>query len=152
MNLKTQKRIAADVLKASGKRVWFNALNFVDIKEAITKQDIKKLIGKGIIRVKPKEGVSRGRARKILSQKQKGRRKGVGSRKGKSTARLGSKETWMNAIRAQRKLLTVLKEKGVISVKVYQDLRSKSKGGFFRSRRHIHLYLKDRGLVQNGKK
>ena len=152
MNLKSQRRIAADVLNVGGKRVWFNTQSAAEIKEAITKQDIRSLVKKGLIRAKPEKGVSRGRARKNIAQKHKGRQKGVGSRKGKANARLNTKETWMNAIRTQRELITTLKEKKVITVKVYQDLRNKCKGGFFRSRRHIHLYLKDRGLIQNGTK
>ena len=151
MNLRTQKRVAADVLGVSIKKVWFDSTRLPEIKESITKADIRSLIAQGVIRPKPNKGVSRVRARKTLVQKRKGRRQGKGSRKGKSTARLGRKEKWVILIRAQRELLKILKNKKLLTLKVYQNLRRKAKGGFFRSKRHIQLYIKDRGLVKDGK-
>ena len=50
----------------------------------------------------------------------------------------------MNAVRAQRTLLKELKEKKEIDAKLYKELYLKVKGGFFRSKRHIQLYLKER--------
>ena len=71
MNLKSKKDIATKILKAGRKRVWFNPEKLSDIKEAITKEDLKGLMKEGSIRIKKKEGQSRGRARKILEQKKK---------------------------------------------------------------------------------
>ena len=98
-----------------------------DIKEAITKFDIKTLITNGVIKAKPVKSVSRVRARKQLVQKRKGRRQGPGSRKGKSTARLPKKLAWINRIRIQRAFLKELKEKGIITKTIYRELYLKSK-------------------------
>lgn len=147
MNLKTQRRIAADVLKAGKTRVWLNPERKEDIKKAITKNDIKELVKQGAIAERPKVGVSRARAKHIAIQKSKGRRKGKGSRTGKRTARLPDKKDWMTRIRAQRGLLTTMKQHKLIDDKVYREMRQKAKGGFFRSKRHIKLYLEDRGLL-----
>ena len=152
MNLRSQKRVASEVLGISAKRVWFDGSRLEEIKESITKQDIRRLIGLGVIRPKPEKGVSRGRARHVMAQKRKGRRKGPGTRKGKATARLSRKESWMILIRAQRRLLKTLKDKGLLKLDVYRDFRRKAKGGFFRSKRHIQLYAKERGLIKDGKK
>ena len=146
MKLDTQKRIAADVLKCSTKRVVFDTEALESISEAITKEDIRVLIKDGAIRKKPVQGQSRVRANKRLEQKRKGRRSGPGTHKGKKTARLPSKEDWMSRVRAQRKLLKQLKEDGVISTQDYRDLYGKSKGGFFRSRRHINLYIDEHNM------
>lgn len=148
MELKVQKRISASILKCSPKRVWFDEESLDDIKEAITKADLRSLISKGIIRIKPAKVTSRGRARHRAVQRAKGRRKGHGSRKGKAGARLARKDNWKNMIRAQRDLIRYLKEKQIISRKDYRMLYSKCKGGFFRSRRHIRLFLEERGLAQ----
>jgi len=146
MELKNQKRIAARILKCSRKRVWFDPDRLSDIKEAITKADIRPLIKEGcIVKVLPK-GVSRGRARKIIIQKRKGRQKGHGSRKGKATARMSRKREWINKIRAQRMLLKELRDNKKISNKLYREFYLKSKGGFFRSRRHILLFIQEQGL------
>ena len=148
MELKLQKRIAADIMKCSEKRVVFDTDRLEDIKEAITKLDIRSLIGDKAIKQKPVKGVSKVRARKISLQKRKGKRKGAGSRKGKKTARLSKKKAWINKIRVQRRFLKELKNKNIITKTDYHSLYLKSKGGFFRSKRHIKLYIEERELVK----
>src|SRR3989344_8759784 len=111
MDLKNQKRLAARMLKVGTTRVWFDPSRLTEIKEAITGRDVSSLIKDKAIQSKPKRGVSRGRARKFHEQRKKGRRKGIGSRKGKATARLNPKREWMNNVRLQRKFLKDLKLK-----------------------------------------
>ncbi|MBL7100885.1 MAG: 50S ribosomal protein L19e [Nanoarchaeota archaeon] len=148
MQLKSQRRIAAQLLKIGKNRVWFDEDRLTEIKEAITKVDIKKLIKGLAIQAKPKKSISGLRRRKKYLQKRKGRQKGQGSRKGKAKARLPSKKVWMIKVRLQRELLKRLKDKEVIDAKAYRNLYRKSKGGFFRSRRHVLLYLKEQGVFK----
>lgn len=148
MKLRNQKRIAAKILKVGKKHVKFDPDKLSEIKEAITKADLRSLVGQNIIKKKQYQSQSRSRARKIAEQKRKGRRKGHGSRKGKSTARLPPKRTWINKVRLQRDLLSVLKEKKLITNKTYREMRRKVKGGFFRTRSHISLYLKEHNLIK----
>jgi large subunit ribosomal protein L19e len=143
MNLKVQKRLAAQILNCSPDRVVFNDDMLDDIKQAITKRDLKLLIGDGAIFKKPGNFTSKVRARKLALQKRKGRRKGEGSKKGKFAARFKPKLTWMNLIRVQRVFLKLLLEKGILTRKAYRELYLKSKGGYFRSKRHIKLYLEE---------
>lgn len=147
MNLALQKRIAAKILKCSEDRVWFNPSSLEDIKEAITRQDIRLLIKKGAIKKKQKKGISKVRSKKKKLQKKKGRQKGHGSRKGKKTARLPKKEAWMMKIRAQRKVLRMLKEKNLLDEKTYRRLYRKATGGVFRSKKHLMLYINDHNLA-----
>jgi len=148
MKLKLQKRLAASVLKCSEKRVWLDTSRLEDIKEAITKADIRSLISEGVVKEKLMRGISRGRARKTAIQKRKGRRRGAGSRKGKSTARLPKKLAWIRKIRIQRRLLKALKDKNLITKADYYMLYLKAKGGFFRSKRHIKLYIEEHELIK----
>ncbi len=147
MKLNLQKKLAAQILKCSKKKISLDTGRLEDIKEAITKADIRSLISEGAIKRKPSNATSRVRARKIAVQKRKGRRKGAGKRKGKKTARLSKKAAWIDKIRTQRRFLKELKEKNIIASSTYQQLYMKSKGGFFRSKRHIKLYIEERGLV-----
>lgn len=147
MNLTTQKRIAAQLLKVGINRVYLDPEKINEIKEAITKSDIKGLINSNIIRAKPKHGISSFRHKKIKAQKRKGRRTGHGSRKGKQKARLSKKDSWMQKIRAQRGYLKYLHDKKLISPYNYRSLYRKSKGGFFRSQRHIKLYIDEHNLL-----
>ena len=152
MKLRNQKRIAAKVLKTGKKKVKFNPEKLNDIKEAITRSDVRALVIDNSIKAEPKRGVSRVRARKIIVQKRKGRRTGSGSRKGKKTARLSTKENWMNHVRKQREFVKELRDKKLISTTVYREIYRKIKGGFFRSKNHVKLYLTENRLFEDGKK
>jgi len=148
MKLRLQKKLAAAVLGCSKKRISLDTTRLDDIKEAITKADIRSLISEGVIKKKPVKSTSRVRARKIAVQKRKGRRKGFGKRKGKKTARLSKKKAWINRIRTQRLFLKELKSKEIIPNIVYKQLYMRSKGGFFRSKRHIKLYIEEHKLAK----
>ncbi len=148
MKLTVQKRLAAVLFKSAQDRVWFDEDRLADIKEAITKQDIKGLVNEGAIRIKPLKSTSRGRARKIKIQKSKGLQKGSGSRKSGQNARITKKDRWIKKIRIQRIFLKELRDKKIIPTGIYQDLYLKSKGGFFRSKRHIKIYIEEKGLVK----
>jgi large subunit ribosomal protein L19e len=148
MKLNVQKRLAGEVLKCSANRIWFDSERLADIKEAITKIDIKNLVKEKAIAKKPVKSISRARARKQQVQKRQGRRRGHGSRKGRASARESKKSFWMNKVRSQRDLLKKMKEKGIITTAVFRSLYSKSKGGFFRSKKHLKLYMEERHLAK----
>lgn len=153
MDLKTQKNIVRSLFKVGKKRIKFDPEKLSEIKEAITKNDIKGLVNKKAIIIKQKTGSSRVRARKILVQKRKGRRRGIGSRKGKFTSRLNPKRSWINKIRVLRSFLKRLKNKKLINNKDYKELYLKAKGGFFRNERHLKTYINERRLIiKDGKK
>ena len=146
--LTVQRRLAADALNCSPNDVVFEETKLSEIKEAITRQDIKALVNKGFITKSRKSSASRSRARQNHIQKVKGNRKGQGSRKGTKNARDNRKELWMNKVRSQRSLLRDLRDREVISKLTFNQLYSKVKGGFFRNKRHIKLYLGERELIQ----
>ncbi len=149
MRLTSQRRIAAQVLKCGKGRVWFDQSRLEEIKQAITKSDIRHLINDRAIQKRPKLSISHGRFRKSLVQKRKGRQHGMGSRKGKKTARHPPKRDWIFRIRIQRSFLKLLCDKKLINTDVYHMLYKKAKGGFFRSKRHIKLYLEEHKLANN---
>ena len=148
MKLTVQKRLAASILNCSPKRVVFHSERLDEIKEAITREDIRGLIAVGAIIREPKRGISRVRANKRLVQYRKGRRKGKGSQKGKATARLPSKTEWIAKVRLQRAFLADLKEKKLLAPTTIREMYKKIKGGYFRNKRHVKLYLEERKLFQ----
>lgn len=150
MNLKLQKTLAGKVVKKSRKKVKINEDRIEDVKEAITKSDIRSLIDDGAISVETDKGISRFQAKQRASQKKKNRQRGDGHRKGKQTARENPKEKWMVKVRTQRAFLQQLRSR--IDTKVFRNLILRVKGGYFRSLRHIKLHLDEHKLVkQNGK-
>lgn len=146
MTLKTQRSIAARVLKCGRSRVWFEPGRINDIAEAITARDVRGLIKDGIIKALPKKGTSGFRKRKIASQKKKGRRRGWGSRKGHHAGE--KKKHWMRTIRALRSQLRQLRSENRIEKKTYRTLYLKSKSGFFRSRAHLMTYIERNEMIK----
>lgn len=147
MKLKSQKRLAAQIMKASKKRVKLDYTKLDEIKESITNADIRGLIKDKIIKVKQKKGISRVRAKKRQAQRRKGRKKGPGKRKAKINARISKKRRWINKIRVQRKFLNELRDKQIISNNTFRMLYLKAKGGFFRNKKHIKVYISEHDLI-----
>jgi large subunit ribosomal protein L19e len=144
MNLTLQKRLASQVMGCGADRVKFDTSSLEQIKEAITKADIRGLIAKGLIIKNPERGVSRYRAQLRIAQRKKGRRRGHGTRKGTYGARMGDKKKWMGKVRLQRSTLEELRDK--LTPEEHKEIYMKIKGGFFRSKRHMMLFIEERGL------
>ena len=152
MNLKTQHRVASSLFNVGKKRIWMDPSKANEVEEAITKKDIRGLIKRGVIKILPKHGISSFRINKRRLQKRKGRRRNIGSRKGAHGARIGKKRVWIIKIRNQKSYLKELKNKSLINKKTYRILYRKAKGGFFRSLRHIKLFIEEHNLTENGNK
>jgi large subunit ribosomal protein L19e len=148
MDLKNQKRMAAEILKCGHTRVWLDPNRIEDIADAITRADIRTAIESGTIRATPKKGISRGRARHMAAQKAKGRRRGQGSRKGAQGARTPRKRRWIQTIRPIRVELAMLRDEGKITKKVYRVFYMKAKGGMFKSRNNLLMHLKMAGYLK----
>ncbi|MEK6856639.1 MAG: 50S ribosomal protein L19e [Nanoarchaeota archaeon] len=148
MKLKNQRRIAAQILGVGTSKVWLNPEKLSEIKEAITKSDIRSLISIRTITAKKIPHQSRSRSRKLKIKKRKGLRSGQGTRKGKRTARLSRKRTWVAKIRTQRSFLRLIKEKKLIDNNTFVDVMAKAKGGFFRNKRHIKVYLQEKNIFK----
>lgn len=148
MNLKNQRRLAAQLLKCGENRVWMDPDNLEEIKKAVKRSDIKNLIKHGLIRKKKERGISNARLKKRMMQKKKGRRRGHGSRKGKATARLPKKRKWIKIIRPIRAYLRELRDSGKIDRKTYRLYYRRAKGGQFKSKAHVKLHLEMEGLLK----
>jgi len=140
-DLRAQRRLAADVLDVGKSRVWFDPGEQEEIADAITREDIRDLVDRGVIQAKEAKGNSRGRARERDEKRAYGHRKGAGSRRGKAGARRDSKEDWTDGIRAQRRVLRELRDEGEISRSEYRELYAKASGGEFRSVRYLRTYI-----------
>ncbi|MBS3123388.1 50S ribosomal protein L19e [Candidatus Woesearchaeota archaeon] len=144
-----KKKLAAKILNTSPEKIHFQPEALPDIKKAITRGDIRGLIAVGKISLRHLPEQSRSRARKNAEQKRKGRRSGRGSRKGRKFSRVDEKTRWIQSIRLQRAFLQLLKEKELLSNLNFRKLYMMSKGGYFRNKRHIKLYLSEHHLIEN---
>lgn len=150
--MRTQKRLAASLLKCSTNKIRFDQSRLEDIKKAITRNDILRLINQKAINYAAENSQSRGPARKIARQKKKGRQVGHGSRKGTANARLPGKTEWIKKVRLQRRFIRHLKDRELLNIANYAALYSKIKGGFFRNLRHLKLHLEEYKLIERKEK
>ncbi|QEE15348.1 50S ribosomal protein L19e [Promethearchaeum syntrophicum] len=149
MNVNAQKRLAAEILKCGENRVYIEPDFIDDVSMAITREDIRNLIKNKIISKRNKIGISRIRANLNLKKKQKGRARGIGSRKGKKTARSPPKRNWINRIRPLRRELKKLRNTKQIEISVYRKLYLKAKGGAFNSVATLYRYIEENKLMRN---
>lgn len=148
MNLTTQKRLAASILKVGLNRVWIDPERIEEVSRAITREGVKQLINNGAIKAKPEKGISSYRSKKIAEQKKKGKRKGRGSVKGAKNARNPKKKQWMTTIRALRKDLKEMRDADEIDATTYRKLYNMAKGGAFRSKSYMKTYARDHDLIK----
>jgi large subunit ribosomal protein L19e len=138
MNLAKKKMLASKVLKVGKNRIRFNSDNLNDIKEAITKQDIKDLYAEGIIQIKQIIG-----RRKIEKRKT---RRGPGKIKRTVNKR---KRTYVRITRKLRLYVKELKRLEKISPEMYTDLRKRIRMRMFKSKAHLREFLEAKNKTEN---
>ena len=149
MNITAQKRLASEILKCGVHRVYVHPDYIDDVLMAITREDIRNLIKNKIITKRKKKGISRYRTKKAKENKQKGRSRGYGSRKGVKSARSPTKRNWINRIRPLRRELKKLRHTERIEVASYRVLYMKAKGGAFNSVATLHRYIDEHKMWRN---
>ena len=131
MNLKKKKTLATKALNVGRKRIVFVDLRLDEIKDAITKQDIKQLKKEGAIIVKEVKG-----RRKV---KKKSHKRGPGNVKKKVKKR---KQEYIIMTRKLRKYLVELKKQGKVSKEDVKEYRKKIRNKLFKSKAHLKEQIK----------
>jgi large subunit ribosomal protein L19e len=146
LSLRSQRRLAAEILKVGEGRVWIDPDRTEDVEAAITREEIRKLIHEGIIQSHAKKGVSRARVKVLKEKKKKGLRRGPGGKSGSARAKISKKQAWMKKIRPLRKKLRELKNSRAITKNVYRQLYDMAGSGVFESTADLERYIETRGL------
>ncbi|MFW3145256.1 MAG: 50S ribosomal protein L19e [Thermoplasmatota archaeon] len=141
MDVSNQKRMAAEIMKCGVNRVYMNPNNLEDISEAVTRGDVKHLIKEGVIKARQINGISNGRFKARIRQKEVNKRKGHGSRKGSKYARFPKKRRWIQTIRPIRRTLREYRKDGNISSETYRYYYRHASGGIFRSISHLRSHM-----------
>ncbi len=131
MKLDKKKELAAKVLKVGKRRIIFAVDRLQEIKEAITKQDIKDLKNSGAIRIREKQG-----RRKVIRRKTK---RGEGKIKRTINRR---KQDYVKITRKLRAYTKEMKKLGKINLEEYYIIRKKIKAREFKNKSQLKEYLK----------
>ncbi|QQR92972.1 MAG: 50S ribosomal protein L19e [Candidatus Iainarchaeum archaeon] len=140
MNQHKFKRMAADIFGVGESKIWIDPAQLAKVKEAMTRDDIRKLIAERVIRKRKDHGHSRGSARILQAKKALGRRKGPGKRTGTQKARMKPKQQWISRVRALRKALKTMKSEGKVTDN-YGTLYKQVKGNLFRGKKHLETVI-----------
>ena len=133
MNLGKKKELAARTLGVGKERIFFAKENLNEIKEAITKQDIRDLHKAGAIKVKEVKG--RRTKNKI------GKRKTDGNVRLKVNRR---KREYIIITRKLRKYVAELKNQGKISYEFYKELRKRIRNKEFKSKANMKTFVEEK--------
>ncbi len=132
MNLAKKKELAARTLKVGKERIVFLQSRLNEIKEALTKQDIRDLVKEGAISVKEVCGRRK--------HKKKKRRKSPGNIRKKVNKR---KQEYVKLVRKLRGYVSELRKQGVLSREEVLDIRKKIRNKIFRSKAHLKRYIEE---------
>jgi large subunit ribosomal protein L19e len=126
MNLRSKKQLAANTLGVGKGRIVFVNERIEEIKEAITKQDMRNLQKDGAIIIREVKGRSK--------NVNKGKRRHVGKVRRKVNTR---KRDYVILTRKLRKVIAEKKKKGEMNIKEIKDIREKIRNKMFRSKAHL---------------
>lgn len=134
MKLEKKKALVARTLGIGKGRVYFSQKRLSELKEAITKQDIKDLLASGAISIKEKRG------RKKIVKRNIRRRAGSIKKRPKKT-----KREYIIITRKLRAYLKSLKAKGQIPQKDFLQLRREIRARAFKSLSHMKESMLHKG-------
>ncbi len=129
-NLDKRKTLACKVLGVGRQRVIFDTARLEEIKEAITKQDIRDLYEAGAIRI-----------REIIGMRIKKKRT---TRRGPGKIKMivyDRKREYVILTRKFRKYISELKKQGKIDQEKYMELRKMIKARAFKDKAHLKDHI-----------
>ena len=132
MNLRKKKELAARTLKVGKERIVFIHSRKGEIKEVITKQDIRDLVESGAIGVKEVKG------KKKLVKKKKS--PGPGKVRKKVNRR---KKDYVTMTRKLRKYAREMLSRGRISKEELKEIRKRIRNRTFKSKANLKNYMEE---------
>ena len=130
MNIRKKKILAANAMQVGKDRIVFNVERLDEIKEAITKQDIRDLVSAGAIIVKDIRG------RKTEVKRKTRRRAGSVKKKVKN-----SKAVYVIITRKLRNYISELRDQEKITEEQFWKLRKEIRARTFKSKSHLKEHL-----------
>lgn len=133
MKINRVKEIASQMLNAGVSRIRILPEALEDAKKALTREDIRKLVSENkIVSIPPKERMPKLKTKKKV-------------RKGSAKARQSIR--WEDKVRAQRRVLKLLKANKVIDNATFKKVYRLISGNAFSSKSSMIEYLKSQRII-----
>lgn len=136
MNLRSKRQIAASTFKVGKERIVFVRARLEDIKEAITKQDMRDLHADGAIRIKEVSGRKTNTKRKT--------RRSTGNIRKKVNTR---KQDYVIMTRKLRRYTAEMKNQGKLSPEEVKEIRNRIRNRMFKSKANLKDYIENKDSV-----
>ncbi|MCL5440551.1 MAG: hypothetical protein M1448_01550 [Candidatus Marsarchaeota archaeon] len=149
MGKKFIKRIASSIMKRGESSIRIKE-GSGEMKNAITRQDVKGLIGKGEIYAKEEKKNMSIYGKLLKLKRTQGRKRGPGRKKGTLKARRGY--VYTKNVRAQRRVIKSLKGDSTIDNEQFKKLYRLVKGGTFTSKITLLNHIRSMGVAIDEKK
>ena len=130
MNVKGKKELASRTLKIGKERIVYVRARSEEIKEAITKEDIKKIEAIGAIKINTIKGRKTNVSRK--------NRRGTGKIKKTVNKR---KQEYVAMTRKLREYVASRKDQGILSSEEVKEIRKRIRNRAFKSKANLKLYI-----------
>jgi len=130
MNLGQKKELAAKTMKVGKQRISFVNERLSEIKEAITKEDMRGLVESGAVIVNPVKGRKTNVSRK--------NRRGTGKIKLKVNKR---KQEYVIITRKLRAYTAELKKQGKLTAEEVTEIRKRIRNRAYKSKANLKLYI-----------
>jgi len=126
--------MARRLLTCGRNKLWIDPNEKERVAAAQNYEHVKQLVEDNIIIRRRDKVNSRAHARELAEGRTKGRRMGLGKRKGTKKARLSPKDIWMKNIRSMRATLKELKRNGELAGEEYRMYYVQAKGNLFKNK------------------
>lgn len=144
MSIKFSKRAAGSILRRGERSIRVRESAVTNAQKALTRDDVRDLIKTGdVYALKEKKNLSI-HGKLLNLKRQKGRRRGMGRRKGTQKARAGV--DYKQKIRGQRRLIKALKEDKTIDNEFFKAVYRLVKGGTFTSKVTLLNHIRSEGI------
>ncbi len=144
MSIELTRRIAARELGRGESKVRIKKDGLEDAVKAITADDVRAMIKSGKIYAVPEKHNVSFRSKAIRVKKMKGRKRGPGSRRGTTKARMSV--DYKKRIRGQRRVLKILKRDKTIDNETFKRFYLLVKGGTFANKGSLINHIKSTGI------
>ncbi|MCL4380886.1 MAG: 50S ribosomal protein L19e [Candidatus Marsarchaeota archaeon] len=144
MSNKLVRRIAAQVSNKGLNKIALKPTSMENIKNALTRDDVKKLIKDGDVIVKKDLRNISFHSKVLKRKRQEGRARGPGKKKGTKKAR--GFVDYKKRIRGQRLILHELKQSSIIDNDLFKAFNKLVKGNVFQTKASLLNHIKSKGV------